>query len=359
MTPISLRLTTPRVSGFDRLAKTSTRDAREPAKAGAQPSGPTKADVRAAVDKLGTTMREAVAAVSRSTSLPRPEPEVVVGRAIATGQAQSLGAGVSEKLKYNPTFDDIHVGMVGINGQSLQVNTSRDNLAGVVASLNAFSGLSASLDSHSGLVTIVADRPGETLQISDAAGFFDALGIQMGTVRPAVAVRPRGSNPRSVAAAAAVGEAVAGINGVLETLARARGVPAGLDSEVLTAVRDTVAAATGSSAAGIALTSVNGRDKLTVDPAALTTVLANDPHAVDQLLSGPRGLPEVVKTVLDRHDGGVAAAPPSALPPLTKMLDGRRLLGTRPVIRDVGVQLQVMRRFASTPTVANRVDVLA
>ena len=313
--------------------------------------------MRAAVEKLSATMREAVAAVSRSTALPSPETEVVMGRAIATGQARSLGAGVDKKLKNNPAFDDVHVGRLRINGQSLQVNPSRDNLAGVIASLNAFAGVSASLDSHSGLVTIIGDRPGQALQISDETGFLEALGIQTGTVKPAVAERRTAPNPVSVAAAVAVNEVVAGINGVLNTLTRARDIPSSVGVEVLTAVREVVGSVAGAPSAGIALTSASGQDKLEVDSAAMSKVLAKDPHAFDLILSRSQSLPETVSALLGRHEDPDAGAPPPTPRPGTVILDGRRLLGTRSVIRDVSVELQFMRRFTAMSTTAQRFDV--
>lgn len=299
-----------------------------------------------------------MAVVSRSTSIPSPEPDVVVGRAIVSGQARSLGRGVDEKLKYNPTFDDVHVGYLSINGQTLQINTSRDTLAGVIARLDAFRGLSASLDRHSGLVTIVADRPGVTLEIADDSGFFEALGLQTGTVEATVAVRPSRPNPTAVAAAVAVGEAVAGINGVLDVIARARDLPRGTGAEVLTAVREQITAVTGATGAGLALTAVSGRDQLVVDGAALSKALANDPRALDRLLSGPQGLPEVVSAVLDRHAPEPAAPRPSVRADRT-IVDGRRLLGTRSVIRDPGLQVLLMQRFSPAPSAANRLDVRA
>lgn len=360
MTPISFRFTAPQISGVDRAASPrSKRDARDSGSAGARPPAPTRADLRAAVEKLGSTGREAVAAVSRSSSIPSPEPEVVVARAIASGQAQSLGAGVTKKLKDNPTFDDAHVGMLTINGQAVQVNTSRDSLARVVASINAFSGVSASLDSHSGLVTIVADRPGATLQISDESGFLDALGIETGTVNPSVTVRRSGPNPTALAATQAVDETVAGVNGFFDLLARTTDVPAGFGFEVLTAVREAVAGVGGAAAAGVALTSVNGQDELVVDTAALSEALKNDPHALDRLLSGPQGLPEALRTLLARDGSGEVTASRPPPPPHGTIVDGRRLLGTRSVFRDVGVHLLVMQRFTQTQSTASRFEVLA
>ena len=356
MTPLlSLRLTTPRISGSDGRADATTPAAR--ANVPAPPSEPTRTDVRAAVEKLSATMREAVAAVSRSTALPSPETEVVMGRAIATGQARSLGAGVDKKLKNNPAFDDVHVGRLRINGQSLQVNPSRDNLAGVIASLNAFAGVSASLDSHSGLVTIIGDRPGQALQISDETGFLQALGIETGAVKPTVAVRRTGPNPVSVAAAVAVNEVVAGINGVLDTLTRARDVPSRVGFEVLTAVREVVGSVAGAPSAGIALTSASGQDRLEVDSAAISKVLAKDPHAFDLILSRSQSLPETVSALLGPHADPDAGAPPPTPRPGTVVLDGRRLMGTRSVIRDVSVELQLMRRFTAMSTTAHRFDV--
>lgn len=122
-------------------------------------------------------------------------------------------------------------------------------------------------------------------------------------------------------AARAIAPAVEKVNDVLDMLTRSQDVSADFRVSLVNAVRGAVAAVP---ARGLALSSVDGKERVVMDTAALEEALAKDPHALDALMGGAQGLPEAVSVALAIIDP--PAAPPAR--PVTAVAIDRHLAET-------------------------------
>jgi hypothetical protein len=128
-------------------------------------------------------------------------------------------------------------------------------------------------------------------------------------------------------AASALAPAVEKVNDMLDMLARSRDVSADFRVSLVNAVRGAVAAVP---ASGLALSSIDGKERVVMDTAPLEEALAKDPHALDALMGGAQGLPEGVSVAL-----ATIPDPPAAPParPATAVAIDRHLAETLRAVR--------------------------